>query len=359
MSTKLSKKIIQTKLEKCARTSLKDDQVLLVFDQRKLQDNAKTILEICSRFHTRFYFPVKSFPSAKAISLVSAYCHGFEYSSIAEMAKFPSKQKSLWFNHNWGHYPKMKSSAAILCLQTIDEIISSPEADHKLAARINPSSLSPNESSLKSRFGLWHKDLVRLQKARPGICAFNIHPLAPETSPEASLLRIISCYRLLTKLGFHVRTLNVGGGWGKTRFEGLKFTLQTLRKTLPPYVELIVEPGRLVSDNAGYLISPGEVFAHHSEPQLRLQASKTCHFEWCSPSLIFGLGRQRKPVRPTKSAELVNVFGATSFEGDRIYPASIKPVTGRHAWVFGGVSGYSFALNRSFNGVKEAKLEFI
>ena len=146
------------------------------------------------------------------------------------------------------------------------------------------------------------------------------------------------------------RFLNLGGAWHG--IAALPAALAELRAAVGDALELIVEPGRLLVDGAGFARGRVVVARELDDRPLRvLDLSRICHLRWSPVELVApaphpGDGRRALFVGPTCSED--DVVGEWTVTPARFGVGA--PV------VLRGVTGYAVAWNTSFGGVPAAEV---
>lgn len=123
--------------------------------------------------------------------------------------------------------------------------------------------------------------------------------------------------------------------------------------TVPPDIEIFVEPGRLYAQDAGF--ATGRVLASRELPDRILsviELSRVCHLRWSQVEL---LARAPHPGAGRK----VQLVGPTCYEEDVIGEWIVEPSELTDRVVLTNVSGYALAWNTSFGGVPAADVVFV
>ncbi len=144
--------------------------------------------------------------------------------------------------------------------------------------------------------------------------------------------------------------IDLGGAWhGVT---DLAAAFAEIRAAIPSAIEILVEPGRLYAQDAGFatgrVVSSREV----GDRVLRVvELSRICHLRWSQVELVV-----RAP-RPGEGRK-VQFVGATCYEDDMIGEWIVEPADVADRVVLRNVSGYALAWNTSFGGVPAADVVF-
>jgi diaminopimelate decarboxylase len=121
---------------------------------------------------------------------------------------------------------------------------------------------------------------------------------------------------------------------------------------VPAPIEIIIEPGRLVSEGAGFACGTIVVVRELDDrPLYVLDLSRICHLRWSQVELV------AQAPHPGEGRRALFV-GPTCFEDDVVGEWTVTPahlhIRGRV--VLRGVSGYAVAWNTSFGGVPAAEV---
>ncbi|WP_457600276.1 diaminopimelate decarboxylase [Hydrogenivirga sp.] len=159
-------------------------------------------------------------------------------------------------------------------LYVLDEIAGRLGKKARIAIRVNPD-VDPkthpyiSTGMKKSKFGVnfeTAKEEYRLARELKNLEVVGIHchigsQLLDVSPYREAVEKVVGLYRELTDEGFEIRYLDIGGGLGiKYKPEDRQPTPQELAKEVLPLLEgveaqLILEPGRSITGNAGLLIS--------------------------------------------------------------------------------------------------------
>ncbi|MBP8805686.1 MAG: hypothetical protein KBG48_10320 [Kofleriaceae bacterium] len=207
-----------------------------------------------------------------------------------------------------------------------------------------------------SRFGVDLDELPGLVRER--VHALHLHggPLA--TAPATLAARAAAAVAAAEAAGLPLTRLDLGGSLHGFALAApiagqatLADALRAVRAAVPASLELAIEPGRLITEGAGY--ATGEVLVARTvdgQPVRVLSLSRLCHLRWSTPRLC------GPPARPGAGLRVVLV-GATCCEDDVVGDALVPDLTALaegQRLVLAGVSGYAAAWNRGFAGVPAA-----
>jgi diaminopimelate decarboxylase len=149
------------------------------------------------------------------------------------------------------------------------------------------------------------------------------------------------------------RFLNLGGAWHA--IADLPTALARLRAAIPARIELLIEPGRLVADGAGFATGRIAAARDLADRALRvLDLSRSCHLRWSQPALVAppphtGRGRPTLFVGPTCYED--DALGEWTTEPER-FPAGSRAT-------FQNITGYAIAWNAGFAGIPPADVVMV
>ncbi len=212
-----------------------------------------------------------------------------------------------------------------------------------------------------SRFGVDPAELPALRAIAGGrLRALHLHggPLATSAARLARLATAAVAAAAAAELPLD--RLDLGGSLHGFALDAptagqatLADALTAARAAVPATVELVIEPGRLLLDGAGF--AAGRVLAARTiagRAVRVLSLSRLCHLRWSSPRLV------APPPRAGQGTAL-SLLGATCCEDDVIADAQVPPdalpAVGDRV-VLAAVSGYAAAWNRGFAGVPAARV---
>jgi diaminopimelate decarboxylase len=148
--------------------------------------------------------------------------------------------------------------------------------------------------------------------------------------------------------GVAPRFLNLGGAWHA--IADLPAALAEVRAAVPAEIELIIEPGRALSEHAGFACGRVTLARELDDRALRVtDLSRICHLRWSHVELV---GAAPRPGRGRR----VLIVGPTCFEEDVIGEWLIEDELACRAYDVGtrvvvrNVTGYAIAWNVGFHG---------
>ena len=145
----------------------------------------------------------------------------------------------------------------------------------------------------------------------------------------------------------NLRLLNIGGGWGEVSSDFWR----SVRALVPPWLRLMIEPGRQWTEDAGWAFSSIDALTFKQERVCFLEGvlSPGAHLRWAFPREVsFIPGHQ-------KAARVEGDFYWSSkscWEWDRLHLfTGTQDVAIGDRIVLGGIAGYAYAWNHAFNGI--------
>lgn len=353
-------------IERCARASL-------VFDLARIEANLRAIADAARAAEVTALFAMKSFPHAAVRALAARWLDGFDVASVGELAELadrprvgvvsiadPSGRAGRDVDANAG----VRAERLIVGCETVEQVSAAP-ARAEIAIRLS-ASLTGRDPAIgavldgsghrRSRFGLdvdpaarrAHLiEMVRAAGGRP--VGLHVHhgPVAA-TGAARFLATAHAALAAAADAGFAPRFLDLGGAWHAV--PDLAAALRELRAGLPRAPELLIEPGRVIAEGAGFACGRVVVARELDDRLLRVvDLSRTCHLRWSAVELC-GAAPHAGDGRSTL------FVGPTCFEDDVLGDWIVDPADfgGGARVVVRNVSGYALAWNSGFGGVPPA-----
>ena len=323
------------------------------FDLAEIEQNAR-LLQSLIQPRLQILFPVKSFPAPEVLALMGQLCQGFDVSNATELElcrPYLNPQHLVWSS---GPFPWSAQGEHSIFMD-------GPHADSgwqpndRRALRVR----LPQTGTFLSRFGYPVTELTPAWLKTHAIAAIHFHhgvepmPLDLIQSAYQTLAHVINPAPGVT----HV---NLGGGFASLTFGQIEALLQLALRIFPDKTVLF-EPGRWVCGDAGVLLGRVmEVTEEASRLVVTTNLSRDCHLRWMRDK--FSVSFHSMEEHPARRHRQLSVGGPTCSESDRIadlQAAEPMSVAKGDVVAVGGVSGYSFAWNHSFNGVPRAPVYFL
>jgi len=359
---------IATAIDRCRRPSL-------VFDLARIDANLAAIAAAAREAGITALFAAKSFPHPAVQALAAARLAGFDVASPGEVAGVaevapaggvlsiadPSGRAALAAG-SW------RGRLVVSC-ETVAQVRAAPP-HAEIAIRLSASltGLDPAIGAVlegsghrRSRFGI-DVDPARMRDAigelaraaHPRPVGLHVHhgPVAA-TSGERFVATARAAIAAAAAAGVEPRFVDLGGAWHA--IADLPRALHVIRAALPPPLEIVIEPGRLVADGAGFACGAIAGARELDDRALCvIELSRICHLRWSQPELV------TRPPRPGAGRATLFV-GPTCYEEDVLGEWTIEPAwfaTGERA-ILRNITGYAVAWNIGFAGVAPADVVMI
>ena len=340
----------------------------LVFDRARIERNVRALADAARSARVTALFAAKSFPHAEVRAIAAAHLDGFDAASAQEVRELPPARvlsivdpsgRAIDAADGW-------TGRLIVGCETPEQVRAAP-AHAEIAIRIS-ASLTARDPAVgavldgsghrRSRFGLDVDREQRRAQLRAMIAAAAGRPVGvhvhhgPVTATSAE--RFVATARAMLAIAADAelvpRFLDLGGAWhGITE---LPRALVDVRAQVPDGIELIIEPGRLLTEGAGFARGSVIVARELDDRPLRvLDLSRVCHLRWSQVELV-------APAPHPGQGRRALFVGPTCFEDDVVGEWTITPekLGAGEPVVLRGVSGYAVAWNTSFGGVPAAEV---
>ncbi len=329
----------------------------LVFDHARIDANVRALVGAARASRITTLFAAKSFPHPLVHAIAAEHLDGFDAASTHEVRTLPAA-RILSIADPTGraaHEATTHGGRLIVSCETLDQVRAAP-AHAEIAIRISSSvtgrdpavgAVLDGSGHRRSRFGIelaQRAELTAAANGRP--VGFHVHH-GPVTATSAE--RFLATARAVLA-DFEPAFLDLGGAWhGIT---DLPQTLAELRAAIPDRIELIIEPGRMITEGAGFARGSVVVARELADRPLRvLDLSRICHLRWSQVELVTAA------PHPGEGRRALFV-GPTCYEDDVVGEWSVTPAQlpeGARV-VLRGVTGYAVAWNTSFGGVPAAEV---
>lgn len=319
------------------------DAALLLFDMTAMAANMSTIVAFASRYGARVLLPVKSFPHPAVLDLARNLLDGFDVSNETELG-LAAPRSDQWVVASG---PAPWNGASEVTIAFLD----GPSSSSERVPRRTPSfGLRLDRAALvsglpPSRFGMRPTEAVSVLRSlspseRRRFVGFQIHLGDEPTKVRDYVGAVRNMINIASQARVPLRCIDLGGGFRNWSFAELERMLERVRSCVPDDVDLILEPGYLLTRDAGF--AAGRVLSSKM-PRVVTTLSKAGHLRWSEPRLL-----PRARVR----ARDVLVVGPTCFEGDvvGVHSESARYLEVGQLVLFSNISGYCVAWNSSFNG---------
>jgi diaminopimelate decarboxylase len=331
----------------------------LVFDLAAIEANIRRVAFAARTQDVRALFAAKSFPHPDVRALAAKHLDGFDVASPAELHDVP-RAAILSIADPTGAAPAADARAdrVIVACETPDQVRAAP-AHADIAIRVSASlanrdpavgAILEGSGRRRSRFGL--EDTAQIAALRALAAGRRVglhvhHGPVVATSAERFLA---TARAALAAADFEPAFIDLGGAWHG--IADLAVAFAQIRSAVPASIELLVEPGRLYSDGAGF--ATGRITAARAlaDRELRVtELSRICHLRWSHVDLV-------APAPHPGTGRPVLVLGPTCFEEDALGEWIVDPAQLSSRVVLRGVTGYALAWNTGFAGVPPAAVAF-
>jgi len=337
-------------IERCERPTL-------VFDRARIEANLRAIATAAGAQGITALFAAKSFPHAEVRALAGEILDGFDAASSGELGELPPARVLSIFDPS-GRATAPKTARVILGCESVDQVSAAP-AHAEIAIRISASitgrdpavgAVLDGSGHRRSRFGIDPTSLRELVHAAAGrpVGLHVHHGPVTATTAERFIATAGAVLAAAAAAELVPRFLNLGGAWHG--IADLAGALAELRAAVPASIELIIEPGRRVTEEAGFACGRVVLARELADRPLRvIDLSRICHLRWSQVELVGTAPRAGE-------GRGVLVVGPTCYEEDVIGEWTVAPgrlVAGDRI-VLRHVTGYAVAWNTSFGGVPAA-----
>ncbi len=333
-------------LETCSRATL-------LFDLATISSTMTAVATAAHAHDIRVLFAAKSFPHPAVLALAAEHLDGFDVCSNSELA---AASKLISIADPTGRTGLHAPPGAIVSIETPAQLAQVP-AHGAVAIRISASvtdrdpaigAILDGSGHRRSRFGLTDRaaiaELAGLANGRR--LGIHLHH-GPVTATSAERF-IASATAALALCDFEPAFLDLGGAWHG--MADLPAAFAALRAAVPRAIELVIEPGRLFAQRAGFAC--GIVTAARSVGDRWLcvtDLSRTCHLRWSPIDLV-------APPPHTGRGHKVLIVGPTCYEEDTIGEWIVDPEHVEHRVILRDVPGYALAWNTGFAGIPPAEV---
>lgn len=335
----------------------------LVFDAARLERNFVELARAARAASITTLFAAKSFPHPQVRALAAAHLDGFDAASPGELAELPEARIVSIADPTGRAGAGARAPRVIVGCETVEQVHRAPRTA-ELALRLSMSltgrdpaigAIQDGSGHRRSRFGLDVDPARRASELRALVAAAGDRPIGlhvhhgavTATSAERFVATARAALAAADDAGLAPRFLNLGGAWHG--LPALAEALLAIRAAVPRDVELIVEPGRALVEEAGFACGRVVVARALDDRGLRVvDLSRICHLRWSQLELV------GTAPRAGAGAPLV-VVGPTCFEDDILGEwRTEEPLAVGSRVIVRHVTGYAVAWNTGFHGVPPA-----
>lgn len=327
----------------------------LVFDKKKIQENAQALVEQFNHFD--LHFSVKSFPDPTFLKTLAPIIHGWDICNAQELDLIKDiilAHQTLWLTNSSEEVARAALGIGKKLSFTLDHTtgfdLSLPEVVD-FGLRLDPFSLLGKGHS---RYGLLLSELDLIPQSLKDKIVY-LHTHHPGATSARDLFRLREAIERLIPFFPKLKYINLGGGLCEENFDAYLILQDTF-----PGPQIHIEPGRWFSEPGGFAFSRiNSYFMKNDDLYLVGNLSHAAHLRWSQ-----GIDYTFIPQSTSKSYQYKRLIYSSSnaLESDQFIlknsPGILK--IGENDWiVFGNISGYAAAWNHSFNGSGVAPIFFL
>lgn len=333
------------------------DGPVLVFALASVTRTLAALRDLQSARDVSFLMAAKSAPPGPVAALAAEHLSGFDVSNLSEYQALPVNLEGLTV---FVTSPRLPDDLGPFLARgnKLVVTVSTPGQHRQLAGmrpavdfcvRLNPSHLLGHES----HFGATEDLVSALSRNAPHrFVGFHLHSgFSTDNVPESYVAMARWAADVARAHDLPLDRLNLGGGICFLSDRELADTVVEIRAALPNHTALTFEPGRPLTENAGYALAR---VLDTTGDDLTVDLSAECHLRWSLVSIV--VPRSEGPTRQ------IRIFGPTCSEGDVLgtfeVPVGFEIRIG-DVLLFGDVVGYSACWNLGFNGVPAAAVDYI
>jgi diaminopimelate decarboxylase len=329
----------------------------LVFDLGAIEANVRRVAAAARAAGIRPLFAAKSFPHPAVRALAAELLDGFDVASAAELRDVPACAIVSIADPSGAAIADAAIARArrvIVSCETPAQAAAAP-ATAEIAIRVSASlagrdpavgAVLEGSGRRRSRFGLESREAIAEVARAAGARRIGLHVHHGPVVATSAERFAATARAAIDAAGFEPAFLDLGGAWHGV--PDLAAAFAGVRAAVPHAIELLVEPGRLFADGAGFAC--GRVTATRALADRELvvcELSRICHLRWSAIDLVAraphpGAGRR------------VLVVGPTCFEEDALGEWTVEPAHISTRVVVRGVTGYAIAWNTGFAGTPPA-----
>jgi diaminopimelate decarboxylase len=328
----------------------------LLFDYSTIDANVRRVADAARAHGIRALFAAKAFPHPAVRALAAERLDGFDVASTSELREVPPSAIVSIADPSGEALAAAggRAGRVIASCETVGQVRAAPPRA-EIALRVS-ASLAGRDPAIgavlegsgrrRSRFGVDHREALAELRAAAGDRRVGLHVHHGPIAATAAARFADTARTALELADFEPAFVNLGGAWHV--IADLPAAFAELRAALPASIELLVEPGRLYSESAGFAY--GRITAARSLQDRELlvaNLSRICHLRWSHVDLV------APAPRPGHGHDVL-VVGPTCFEEDVLGEWTVEPAHLSSRIVLRGVTGYALAWNSGFAGVPPA-----
>ncbi len=328
-----------------------------VFDEAAIIDNLTELVGLKNKSGCQVLYSIKALPLAQVLALTKGYLNGLSVSSLFEARLAKDVLTELGSIHittpglRDEEFQEINALCSHVSFNSLNQYQRLATTDNiSLGLRINPKLSFSNDARFDpcrpfSKLGIELEQLTQIPKNIEGL---HFHTVFSNNNYQAleSVVELLE-RELGSQLG-QLKWLNLGGGYLYQQIENHQPFINLVRRLKTDYeVDVFIEPGKAIVNNAGYLVSQViDIFISDGKPIAVLDTSVNHNpevFEYQSSPKLLGDDPQGK-----FSCLLV---GSSCLAGDVFgeYQFNLLPKVGDRL-VFSEVGAYSLIKANRFNG---------
>jgi diaminopimelate decarboxylase len=346
-------------VERCARPSL-------VFDLARLEATMRAVADAARASAITVVFALKSFPHRAVHALAARHFDGFDAASPGELEGLPPARLVSVADPS-GRPIVARAGRLIAGCETIEQVRAAP-AHAEIAIRLSASlvdrdpaigAILEGSGRRRSRFGVDVEPARRRETIAAMVAAAAGRPVGlhvhhgaiAATSGERFVATARAALAAAAEADLAPSFLDLGGAWHAVA--DLAAALRDVRAAVPRAIELVIEPGRLVTEGAGFACGRVTAARELDDRALRVvDLSRICHLRWSTIDLV---------ARPPAGGGRVVLFaGPTCYEEDVLgeWTVADRFDLGDRV-VVRDVSGYAVGWNHGFGGLPPAEVVLV
>lgn len=397
---------VREAIDRCVRPTL-------VFDLARIVDNMRVVAEAARAARISALFAMKSFPHRRVVEVARRTLAGFDAASVAELRlaleaaaadarSNSAAQELISIADPTGAAIAYAADAfaeptraaigyaadanenrrVIIACETVEQVRAAP-AHADIAIRVSASiterdpavgAILDGTGHRRSRFGLERAEEIRALRdaalrpdARRRVGLHVHHGPVTATSAERFIATARAAIELARSAGVEPDFIDVGGAWHGIGIANIAAAFAAIRAGIDDAmrargdeangddaIEILVEPGRLLVEDAGFACGPTTSTRDLGDGRLLVTTalSRICHLRWSQVELV------AKAPHPGTGVKAI-IVGPTCYEEDVVGEWTVDPSQIEKRVVVRNVSGYAVAWNKSFGGVPEADVVFV
>ena len=321
----------------------------------------RTVADAAREADVLALFALKSFAHPTIVALAAEHLDGFDAASPGELAVLPPARVLSIMDPSGRALATGWTGRLIVGCETVEQVRAAP-AHAEIAIRLSASlvdrdpavgAILEGSGRRRSRFGLDVEPARRREQLAAMVAAAAGRPVGlhvhhgaiAATSGERFVATARAALAAAAAADFAPRFLDLGGAWHAVA--DLAAALREVRAAVGA-LELFIEPGRLLSEHAGFATGRITAARELDDRALRVvELSRICHLRWSPIDLV------ARP--PAGGGRVVMLAGPTCYEEDVLGEWTVAdPLAIGDRIVLRDVTGYAVGWNTGFGGIAPA-----